>query len=78
MTLVSVDSPDFRDRIFAGKIVYLRMHGREDWYSYDYSKKELEETAEKIRECGPERVYVYFNNDHSMLENARLMRDILE
>ncbi len=78
MTPVSVDSPDFRNRIFPGKVVYLRMHGREEWYSYDYSKKELEETSEKIREHGPERVYVYFNNDHNMLENARMMRGILE
>jgi len=78
VTMVSVDSPDYRNRIFPGKKVYLRMHGREEWYMYDYPEEELEATAEKIRECGPEKVYVYFNNDHSMLENARMMRDILE
>ncbi|MDH7593853.1 MAG: DUF72 domain-containing protein [Methanomicrobiales archaeon] len=42
---VSVDSPDFRNRIFAGRRVYCRMHGRERWYRHDYSDQELEETA---------------------------------
>jgi uncharacterized protein YecE (DUF72 family) len=37
VTLVSVDSPDYRNRIFPGKMVYTRMHGREGWYNYDYS-----------------------------------------
>jgi len=77
MTLVSVDSPDFRDRIFPGKIVYLRMHGREGWYCHVYSGKDMRETAGKIREAGPEKAYVYFNNDHNMLKNARMMLDII-
>ena len=75
VTLVSVDSPDFRDRIFPGTTIYLRMHGREGWYQYDYSRKELEKTAGIIRRSGAERVYVFFNND-AMLENARAMKDI--
>lgn len=78
VTLVSVDSPDYRDRVFPGKIVYLRMHGREDWYSYNYSRDELEETAGKILDIGAEKAYVYFNNDHNMLENARMMRELLD
>ena len=77
-TLVSVDSPDARNRIFPGEIIYLRMHGREDWYSHDYSEEELRETAGCIRDAGPGKVYVFFNNDHAMLGNARRMREILE
>ncbi|KKG12064.1 DUF72 domain-containing protein [Methanosarcina sp. 2.H.A.1B.4] len=77
VTPVSVDSPDFRDRIFPGKIVYLRMHGRDGWYCYAYSGKEMRETARKILEAGPEKAYVYFNNDHNMLKNARMMLDIV-
>lgn len=69
---VSVDSPDFKDKIFPGKIVYLRMHGRESWYSYDYSEKEIEEIAWRINEFEPEKVYIYFNNNHNMLENAKM------
>ena len=72
VTLVSVDSPDYRNRIFSGKTVYMRMHGREGWYSYDYSQAEISETIRRIRELGPEKIYVYFNNNHNMLENARV------
>ncbi|AKB78820.1 hypothetical protein MSHOH_2337 [Methanosarcina horonobensis HB-1 = JCM 15518] len=71
VTLVSVDSPDFINRIFPGKIVYMRMHGRESWYSYNYSQEEIEETVRKIDEFERERTYIYFNNNHNMLENAR-------
>lgn len=72
VTLVSVDSPDYRNRIFPGKIIYMRMHGREGWYNYNYSMEEISETFRKMREFGPEKVYIYFNNDHNMLENARM------
>lgn len=78
VTLVSVDSPAARNRIFGGETVYLRMHGRTGWYSHDYSRGELEETARVILEQSPERVFVFFNNDHSMLKNGRMMREILE
>ena len=71
VTLVSVDSPDYKNRIFPGKTVYMRMHGREGWYSYDYSQAEISETIREIRKFGPEKTYIYFNNDHNMLDNAR-------
>lgn len=73
---VSVDSPDARHLIFPGETVYCRMHGRRSWYRYDYSPSELRETAEEILGQNPERVYVFFNNDHHMLENARRMLEI--
>jgi uncharacterized protein YecE (DUF72 family) len=44
-----------------------------EWYAYDYSDDELQETAKILAEVGPERLYVFFNND-AMLENARIMR----
>ena len=75
--LVSVDSPDFQNRIFAGAFVYLRMHGRGEWYRHDYAGEELEETASIIRDQKPKRVHVFFNNDHAMLDNARAMARIL-
>ncbi|MDD1679257.1 MAG: DUF72 domain-containing protein [Methanomicrobiales archaeon] len=75
--LVSVDSPDFQNRIFPGDIIYLRMHGREDWYFHDYTKKELEETVAHIRKGNPEKVFVFFNNNHHMVDNARVMRTLL-
>jgi uncharacterized protein YecE (DUF72 family) len=71
VTLVSVDSPDYWDKIFPGKNVYMRMHGREGWYNYDYSQEEIEETLEKITQLKPKKVYIYFNNNHNMLKNAQ-------
>jgi uncharacterized protein YecE (DUF72 family) len=73
LPLVSVDSPDIRNRIFPGRTVYMRMHGREDWYRHDYSQEELEETAGMIKRTGAEKMYLFFNNDHAMLENAQRM-----
>jgi uncharacterized protein YecE (DUF72 family) len=72
VTLVSVDSPDYRDRIFPGKIIYMRMHGRESWYSYNYSQEEIKETIGKTVDLEPKKVYIYFNNNHNMLENAKM------
>lgn len=71
--LVSVDSPDFQERIFPGDTIYLRMHGREGWYRHDYTDSELASVRDRIVDAGPERTYTFFNNDHAMLENARAM-----
>jgi uncharacterized protein YecE (DUF72 family) len=73
-TLVSVDAPELpRDIFHIGGVIYLRMHGRTDWYSHRYSDKELEEVKRNILETNPRKVYVFFNNDHAMLENAQAM-----
>ncbi len=75
LTWVSVDAPDFtqfpREIFCPNKIVYLRMHGRTDWYSHYYTDNELKEIVKKISNAYPNKVYVYMNNDHSMLENAQ-------
>ena len=42
-----------------------------------YTDQELKDVAERIRKTNPERVYVFFNNNHAMLENARRMLKIL-
>ncbi len=75
--LVSVDSPDFQNRIFYDRSIYLRMHGREDWYQHAYTRRELEETLKIIYRRKPERLFVFFNNDHHMLQNASLMLHML-
>ena len=77
LTVVSVDSPQISWIVSSNSIVYLRMHGRGAWYAYDYSEKELREIAEKIVELNPKETYVFFNNNHWMLKNARLMLKIL-
>jgi uncharacterized protein YecE (DUF72 family) len=78
LTWVSVDAPKFtRDIIRTTDSVYLRMHGRTDWYKHDYKTSELKDIARRITEAKPKSVYVFFNNDHNMLSNAQNMRRIL-
>lgn len=77
--VVSVDAPKLPREIYkTHEIVYLRMHGRSSWYKHDYSKEELTEIAKNIIKTKPERVYVFFNNDHAMLSNARKMMKMLK
>ncbi len=78
LTWVSMDSPDFpKDIINTNSIVYLRIHGRAGWYSHYYYDEELIEIAERILKEKPEKIYVFFNNNHAMLENAKRMKQIL-
>ncbi|MGC8812567.1 MAG: DUF72 domain-containing protein [Candidatus Aenigmatarchaeota archaeon] len=78
ITWVSVDSPSFPLEVYSSnKIVYQRMHGRTAWYSHYYTDEELEEVKEKILKLNPEKVYVFFNNNHAMLENAQRMLELL-
>jgi len=77
VVIVSVDSPDFYSKIIEDEIIYLRMHGRENWYSHNYTKEELKEIADRIKEISPKKVYIFFNNNHNMLLNAQLMKKLL-
>ncbi|MCK5031150.1 MAG: DUF72 domain-containing protein, partial [Thermoplasmatales archaeon] len=46
-------------------------HGRTGWYTHDYSNEELIEIKDRIISNNPKKVYVFFNNNHAMLRNAR-------
>jgi len=76
--IVSIDSPIGTYIVNNVGIIYLRFHGRKEWYSYNYSEGELREIALKVKELKPEKVYLFFNNNHNMLENARLMMRIMK
>ncbi|WP_116421857.1 DUF72 domain-containing protein, partial [Pyrobaculum aerophilum] len=76
--LVSVDSPEISWIVSTRGVVYLRMHGRTFWYSHFYDEEELREVAGRILALGPKKVYVFFNNNHAMLENARSMLALLK
>jgi len=76
-TFVSVDSPEERFITSSRGRIYLRMHGRSVWYSHNYSDEELREVIKRIRGLKPKKVYVFFNNDHDMLNNARRMEEML-
>lgn len=78
VTLVSVDSPEARWVVKTGEGVYIRMHGRTFWYSHFYTEEELREVAAMASVLRPRRLYVFFNNNHAMLENARAMLNILK
>jgi len=71
--IVSVDAPQLPSRIMSESTVYERVHGRHQWYSHDYTNQELMEIKERIMRPTTEMVYVFFNNNHAMLENARRM-----
>jgi uncharacterized protein YecE (DUF72 family) len=77
ITVVSIDAPLGTWMVKSGEVLYLRMHGRDVWYAYDYSREELEEVTSRILALKPRRVYVFFNNDHWMLDNARAMLAML-
>lgn len=76
--IVSVDAPKLPTKIMSKDTVYERIHGRNNWYSHDYSNTELLEIKERIMSKEPEKVYVFFNNNHAMLENGRAMQNLLK
>jgi uncharacterized protein YecE (DUF72 family) len=75
--LVSIDAPQLPTTIMSDTVVYERVHGRTWWYSHDYSDSELSEIKERILSGHPKTVYVFFNNNHAMLENATRMHRLL-
>ncbi len=77
-TYVSVDSPESSYIASSNRIIYLRMHGRTEWYIHYYTDEELKEIVSEILRTEPEKIYVYFNNNHDMLENSRRMKKLLE
>ncbi len=76
--IVSIDAPNLPTKIMSRKVVYERIHGRYNWYSHNYSECELLKIKERILENKPEKAYVFFNNNHAMLENGRTMYKILQ
>jgi len=78
ITWVSVDCPDFPLDVFnTSGVVYERMHGRYGWYTHYYSDAELRDVANRILEAKPIKAYVFFNNNHAMLDNSRKMLSML-
>lgn len=68
------------DFIKTSKDIYTRFHGKGRWYGSEYSKKELEEWAGKIKRSKAKNVWVYFNNDHNAyaVKNALEMKTMLK
>lgn len=59
---------------------YIRFHGASAWYRYDYSRRELQHWARRIRKLKAKEVFIYFNNDFeaNAVHNGLYLRDLLE
>lgn len=59
--------------------IYIRFHGKKQWYRHDYTKEELAIWAERIQQSGAKRTWIYFNNDRDCyaIKNARMLKKIL-
>ena len=59
----SINAPSLPNEIIkTSDIVYIRFHGKNNWYKYNYSEEELKEIVEKIIQAKPYILYSYFNN----------------
>lgn len=64
VTFCSVSAPSLPDRIvLTTQVLYIRFHGIDRWYRYEYSEQQLAQWAARIRESGATRCFAYFNND---------------
>jgi len=72
---VIADSPIYpKAEEVTANFVYIRMHGSKVLFSSNYTKKELEDLAQKIKKwLKATDVYIYFNNDAYgyAIENAK-------
>lgn len=66
-TICNVDSPQQKiSDSLTSRRAYLRLHGRNHWYAYNYSQDELKgiaALAQELAQRGASRVYIFFNND---------------
>lgn len=63
----SIDAPSFQlENWVTSKYGYIRLHGKQKWYDYDYKHNDLlriSQTAHKMIANGAQHVFVFFNND---------------
>lgn len=60
--------------------VYIRFHGKTQWYRHNYTREELAEWADRIRQNGAKRIWAYFNNDYNgfAVKNAKSFLKLLK
>lgn len=79
----NVDSPEQKlTEILTGERTYLRLHGRERWYTSSYSDSDLHQMLELIQKFinqGAKRVFIFFNNDFGCYapSNALFLQKLL-
>jgi uncharacterized protein YecE (DUF72 family) len=82
VALCLADSADWLyQEDLTANFVYLRLHGRPSLYSSNYTDKELENWAVKIKKWAKVKdIYVYFNNDARgyAVKNAQKLKELIE
>ncbi len=77
----SISAPKFPEELVkTGKAVYIRFHGKKEWYKDLYTEEDLLKWKEKILDKKPEKIYAYFNNTFNgyAVKNALYFKKILE
>ena len=74
--IVSVDAPGLPRKIMSKDIIYERIHGRNEWYAYNYNNEELLEIKNNLIKNNPKNLYIFFNN-HFMYKNVKEMSNLL-
>lgn len=77
ITLASIDSPLGNFYVNTTGTIYLRLHGRKNWYSYNYLKNELSDILESIIKLKPKKIYIFFNNVY-MFQNCNLFINLVK
>jgi uncharacterized protein YecE (DUF72 family) len=80
--LCVLSAPDLpSDAIATGRLAYVRFHGVNSWYDYQYNKEELRKWANRIKKLKVD-TFCYFNNDvnayapYNALELAEMLTDL--
>jgi uncharacterized protein YecE (DUF72 family) len=82
-TFCNADSPKSElNNWLTSDTAYIRLHGHEHWYGYEYSNRELKNIytlIKKMEKLGAKTIYVFFNNDIGGFapKNALALMDIL-
>ena len=77
----SCSSPQLPDDLIkTADDVYIRFHGKAQWYRHNYTKEELSQWAKRIQASAAKRAWVYFNNDYEgrAPDNARELSRLLQ
>jgi len=68
--------------IVTGQVIYIRFHGTTGRYSGSYSKSQLQDWANWLRNQTPKAraIYVYFNNDSQAhaIKNAKQLKELID
>ncbi len=81
ITFCSVSAPDLpEDLIKTSSNIYLRFHGKENWYRYRYTDNELINWSKKILEKDADSCFIYFNNDYNAYapDNAIRLKELID